>query len=485
MAKKIEIINNSLVISDTITLDVISDIPKDLVYYKLSKLVGEYIISIFVVGNLVNNINTPPAILLSDAVDHRGVAFTTSSFIKFAHDNLGNLNNLKVKLSKNDLGLDAWGRPKISIDNSIFHGMFTHNVPVASWYEIINDVVQVDIINSISVNGALHIQSGAALNDKTVLRTYRNPRYEPNRGYLYSTSSIIDNPEALQTRRFGVGTSESGTFFSLESGVLYGVIRTTRDSITYDDKIPIDTTGIDLTKGNTFDIQFQWRGVGDYIFFINLKEVANSKYLGKLSNLSMFNPANPIFFESINLGDNNIMKFGCVDVTSEGGKDNGKTYGSVSISNLSGQVSITGYNVPVIAIRSKAVVNGLINTRDTLALLASAYSDNKSILRIWATRDFTAITPNDQLWKDFGDGHLEYIEYNNPNVVTPMTFDTTKATLIFGCRVGADLTYATSALFNGRANIYLTPSDMFIFTMHRENGISANVGVTFEFAEEI
>ena len=484
MAKKIEIIGSSLTIFDTTTSKKISDIPKNLVYYKLEKLLEEGIIAMFVVGNLVNNVNIPPAILLSEAVDFKGEAFTEYSFIRFAEENLGNINNTVISLSNNDLGVDAWGRPKMSLDNSIFHALFSFNIPVSKWYETFNGVKQT-FTNVTSKNGALNIVSGGTLNDKTNLRSYRNLRYEPNRGYLYSTSCIFENPNGLMNRSFGSGNSENGAFFRLESGVLYGVVRTTVDGVTTEDKAVLDTTGIDLSKGNVFDFQFQWRGVGNYRFFINLKDVGGFYYLGTLTNLSMANPSLPVFFESENLGDNDAMIFGCVDITSEGGKDNGKTYGSVSISNLSGQVPINGFNVPVIAIRSKPTIGGLENTRDTLALLASAYSDTRSILRIWATRDFTAITPNNQSWKDFGDGHLEYIEYDNPDVATPMTFNTAKATLIFGCRVGTDTTYATSALFEGRTDIYLTPSDMFIFTMHKDNGGAANVGVTFEFAEEI
>jgi hypothetical protein len=291
-------------------------------------------------------------------------------------------------------------------------------------------------------------------------------------------------------RSFGTATDESGVFFRLESGTLYGVIRTTRNSITTEDKIALDVAGVDLSKGNVFDIQYQWRGVGNYRFFINLLEVGNSNYLGTLTELSMYNPANPLMFESENLGDNDIMTFGCVDVSSEGGKDNGKIYGSVSINNQSGQVAITGFNIPIMVVRSKSTVSGLINTRDTLALLASGYADGRAFLRVWATRDATAITVNDQTWSDFGDGHLEKLIYDlEPNgdalVGTAMTFDTSKADLIFGCRVGSDSTYATSALFEGRTDIYQTPGDIFIFTMHRENGAALNCGVTYEFAEEI
>ena len=79
---------------------------------------------------------------------------------------------------------------------------------------------------------------------------------------------------------------------------------------------------------------------------------------------------------------------------------------------------------------------------------------------------------------------MEYVFYD-PGAGTPITFDTAKADLIFGCRVNVDETYATSALFEGRTEIWKTPGDMFVFTMHRETGASMSAGVSYEFAEEI
>lgn len=388
-----------------------------------------------------------------------------------------------VNVGKDELQYDAWGRSKAVLDDSILHGMFTFNVPVNVWKEDFNGTERVPT-NATSVDGKLKLTSGAVTNDTTVLSTFRFPRYEPNRGFLYSTSIFLPSITRVGTRRFGYFTAESGAFFELTDIGLYAVVRTTVTGVTTDDRQEIDTTGIDLEKGNIFDIQMQWRGVGNYKFFINLNEAYMFEYLGTRSELSMFNPACPIAFECENLGDEVEIFCGCVDVSSEGGKDNGKTYGSVNISNQEGQVSISGFNVPVIAIRSKVTVNTLINTRDTLALLASAYGDQRCMFRVWATRDFTAITDGTQTWGDFGDGHLEYVEYD-PGAGTPMTFDTTKATLIFGSRVNQDDTYSTSALFEGRTSIYQSPGDMFVFTMHRETGGSTNVGVTYEFAEAI
>ena len=153
--------------------------------------------------------------------------------------------------------LDAWNRPKSVIDKSVFHGLFTFGIPENTWYERINGTVQSAFTNCSSVDGELRVTAGATLNDKTNLRSFRNPRYQPNRGHLYSTACIIENPDGLMNRRFGIGTDENAVFFSIESGLLYGVIRTTMSSVTTEDKYLIETNDFDLSKGNIYDIQFQ------------------------------------------------------------------------------------------------------------------------------------------------------------------------------------------------------------------------------------
>jgi len=388
----------------------------------------------------------------------------------------------RVNISKNALGHDAWGRAKTSTDKSLFHGLFTFNVPVQTWFETLNGTVLAAFSNATSVDGALNIVAGGTASDKTVLRSFRNPRYQPNRGHLYSTAAIIDNPTALMQRDFGIGTGEAAVCFRVITGGMEGVIVTTVGGVTSEDTVTLDLTGIDLSKGNVFDVQFQWRGVGNYVFFINLKEVGRFEYLGTLTELSMFNPALPIFFSSQNLGDNDSMRFGCVDVTSEGGEDAVGQYGSISIPSQTGEVTIPAiYDCPIIVLRSKLTVATLINTRDTLIKQQTATSDEKAFIRIWKTRDFTAITENNQAWADYGDGHLEYLIYDTPNVATAMTFDDTKANLLFASRVAKDDNFVSSP----KSDAYLTPGDMFIFTMHRENGGATDMGLTVEFTEEI
>lgn len=381
---------------------------------------------------------------------------------------------------------DSWGRSKSVIDTSVLHGMFTYNVPADKWRELHEGVEQPEFTYATSVNGKLNLSSTSTVGTSNGLSTFRSPRYQPNRGHIYSSSILLPNAEATGTRRFGIFNAEGGVFFELRDGTLYAVVRTTVDSVQTFDEYIIDTSNVDLSKGNVFDIQMQWRGVGNYTFYVNLLPVMVINYLGTLTELSISNPAKPIAFESICTDGTDVsIQCGCVDVSSEGGDDSGGTYGAIGVDSLSGQVAITGYNVPIIAFRSKEAVNGMINTRDTLALLASAYGDQRAMLRVWVTRDSSAVTTNDQVWRDFGDGHAEYITYDIPNVATPMGLDTAKAKLVFTCRVNQDETYATSALFEGRADIYITPGDTMVFTMHRETGQSMNAGVTFEFSEDI
>ena len=402
------------------------------------------------------------------------------------------------KQAVGDLFLDAWGVPKASLALSLFHGMFTYDVPSEYWKESINDVEQVALVNATSSNGELVMTSNGVLNDSVVLDTFRSPRYQPNRGHLFSTSLFFDNPTLAGERTVGIFTQESGLGIRLRGNgstwTMYLMSRTTVSAVTTDTEYEVLNlpAGFDPAKGNIYDIQMQWRGVGNFKLYIGDAATGASSLvltvnnLNVVNNVTIYNPALPIAFECINQGSDVVIRSGCVDVSSEGGQDDKGFYGSIGIDNNTGQVAVSGFNTPVLVVRNKHLSpSGLRNTRDMIALLSTAYSDQRSVMRVWATRDDTAITLNDQAWVSFRDGLIDSIQYDNPTVTTPITFDTTKAELIFTARVDQDQSYSSSALFEGRTDIFQTPGDIFIFTIHRETGANANVGVTYEFAEEV
>ena len=424
---------------------------------------------------------------ISEITDYAGDAYTLNGFIEFYESSTGTNAKSNLSVAKNDLGYDAWGRLKAITDKSLFSGMFTFNIPGAKWKEVINGTEQTSFVYATSVDGKLVLASNGTLDDEVVLESFQNPRYEANRGHLYSTAGYLPSPTAAGIREWGLFTAEAGCFFRLTSVGLYAVIRTTVTGLgTIEDAQLIDTTDVDLSKGNTYDIQFQWRGVGNYIFLINLKESHTFKKLGATTYLSMWNPALPIAFKCINKGADVAINIGCVDVTTEGGTGNGTTYGSLAVPTVTNDVALTGFNCPCLVVHNKSTLaDGRRNTRDVVALLLTAWNNAKSVLKVWTTRDTTAITLNQQSFTDYGDGHLEYVWFDLPDVATPMTFDTAKATQSFGARLQSEVTYETDPVFGDKSEIGIYPGDYLIFTLHRDNGGQTSGGVTFEFAEKI
>lgn len=433
----------------------------------------------------VNNWPHTTFLPITDILKIDGSAYTVNEFVYFYESYTGTTSRANISVA-NAIGYDAWGRLKTISDKSLFSGLFTFNIPVSKWKEVINGTELTSFVYATSVNGKLNLVSNGTLDDEVVLDSFQNPRYEANRGHLYSTAGYLPNPTADGIREFGLFTEESGCFFRLTSTGLYAVIRTTIGGVTSDDAVLLDTSDFDLSKGNTYDIQFQWRGVGNYNFFINLQPVYTFEKLGKTTELSMWNPALPIAFKCINKGDDVSIQIGCVDVTTEGGTGNGNTYGSLAVPTVTNDLALTGFNCPALVVHNKSTLaDGRRNTREVTALLLTAWNDAKGVIKVWVTRDTTAITLNDQAWTDYGDGHLEYIWFDNPNVTTPMTFDTTKAFQSFGARLQADVTYETDPVFGDKSEIGIYPGDYLIFTIHKDNGGICNGGVTFEFAEKI
>lgn len=414
------------------------------------------------------------------------------------YSSISSSSPLSVVAGKGELTLDAWGRQKSITDKSLLHGMFTNSIiPAAVFKETINGVEQATFVNATSSDGLLVMQAGSAPNDETVLDSFRSPRYEPNRGHLYSVSILLPDPTANGERDFGMFTEENGAFFRLKAGAnLYACRRTTTTSggtVTVEELIAPSAipAGVDLSKGNIYDIQMQWRGVGNICFYMGDPATGASVcvhrmlLLNTLDNLSISNPALPVAYRCQNLGNNVFIRSGCVDISTEGGTDNSHTYGSIPVPVQSGDLAISGFDVPALVVRNKRTVGGLRNVRDLQALGLYAYADARAFVKVWHTRDDTAITLNDQSWTDYGDGSLEFIHYDNPNVTTPITFDTAKAVQTFGSRVVANTTFFTPAIFEGKTEIHQSAGDLLIFTLHRDNGGVVNGGVTFEFGQEI
>jgi hypothetical protein len=250
---------------------------------------------------------------------------------------------------------------------------------------------------------------------------------------LFSTALWCPSKTAAGTREWGVGTTENGVEFRLKAdGKLYAVLRSGGVQ-KYEQEIDTSkVTGFDVEKGNVYDIQYQWRGVGNYKFFINLTHVHTFDHLGTLTALSMENPALPARIAATRTTEDVEVHVGCVDITSENGKSDQLEYGSAFATNVS-----TGTNTPILVIRQPLLIGSETNTRDLTLARISLNCSKKATFKVWTTRDATAFTGGTFVSINQGS----YVECDSPDTkagaVRVTAVNTTKLRFVTAANVEA------------------------------------------------
>lgn len=351
---------------------------------------------------------------------------------------MSSFNLRQVGINANGLGADAWGRNKMISDKSLFHGINTLGIQKEVWKKLLDGTEVTDgsiDANITDINGATCVKSDV-LGNRYTLQSLQHPGYQPNRGHLFSDSSWIPN---ANNGKFGA------------------VVRTTVDGVTTETfreigsviatTLTVDGIDYDLSKGNVHDIQIQWRGVGNFVTYVNLENVDNNEVLGTLSDLSVSNPSLPVRYEAVKgphtLGglartgsavrfgigteengilleyqytDNAdaIVYMGCCDISTEGGTDESQVLGSAVVKRF---VTHTGANstevaeeYAVLAFRVPAgrLINGTVgthtvyNTRDIQINGFDIKANDEGDFSVYRTRDPAAITTNawETNWSD-------------------------------------------------------------------------------------
>lgn len=377
-----------------------------------------------------------------------------------------------------DITNDAWGRPKVIIDHSLFHWLFTYDVPDTQWLKY-EDWAEVSTSTRItSVDSALSVKSWANIWEYSQLESKRHPRYQANRWHLYSTAWFMPSPSATWKRKFGLlNNSTFWAFFQLEDWVLYAVIL---DDWWEKKKEEIDLSNAWLTIANLaywtlYDIQYQWRWVWDYFFYVNQKLVHTVQFLWQNTELTIDSPALSAWFYCENTDWTEVeMRFGCVDITSEWWTREWISYVSVATPTTK---SVNTANYPVLVVHIKDTINSISNTRDVLALRVTWSADNKSFMKAYITRDATAIT-----WASYADARTwSWIEFDT--VATAI--DTWKCQLLWNVRVQADTNQIVD-LPHSLIDFVLTHWDYLIITLERESPTQTSiVTATLEMGEEL
>lgn len=414
-------------------------------------------------------------------------------------------------LGTNDLCIDAWGRQKVVNDLTLFSGMWSFNVPNRQWVAYHMDVtapqlgfIEVGAIPTDntgshvkSINGMLKVSSDSDY--QIHLQSKRHMRYQPNKGYLYSTAVILPDPtNALYTRHFGVmGGSRNGLYFELIGNgsdyTLNAVRRRFIDGVIQEFATDITSflpDGFDMSKGHVYDIQAQWRGVGDIKFFIDLQLVHTENLLGTLDAMSVSNPSFHVGWSCF--GDGATIYAGCVDVTSEGGHQEQKLYTTATTGTEMIACRKDGGNptaILAVKIPKEITYNGDITdyTRDLLLTRMTPFCRDEAVISVWYGR--AANTTNLDAVSLFTRAHDSYWEYAVESAATDeldiaFQLDMSEMDNRYSVRIEKDLPVFISMSGEDIMDHYLTTGDIVVFAFEPE-GTSQLAGMTLEMGEDV
>jgi hypothetical protein len=389
----------------------------------------------------------------------------------------------KSTLGEGDLTYDAWGVQKVSLPHSLFHGMFTFDIPEKMWFMYEGGTQVYTSTSIVSTSGAAVLTTSAG-KAALILESRVCPPYQPNRGHLFSTAVWCPTKTAVGcVREWGVQNVDAGVFFRLKAdGLLYAVQR----SLTVETKEEVITTtgvaGFNVENGNVYDIQYQWRGVGNYKFFINNVLVHTFANLGTLTALSMSNPALPMSFKASTADAaiaNCALHVGCADLTSENGLPTREQWQSA----YSQAVATNGADKPVLVIHNPLLIGTKANTRTVHLRTLSVTNTKKCIFKLWKTRSAADIT-GETLVAGYG-GKYTYIQSDSTdmNVGAVRATAVTVANLEFLLAVTVEVaTQVETSLSADELDLNLVRGDYLVITNDSVNGAS---DVVIRWGEEI
>lgn len=409
---------------------------------------------------------------------------------------------------------DAWGRPKSILDYSIFSATWTFGIPARIWEEVNYDLAvpanngpKPTFVNATSREGMLSVASGTTNNVGTVLRSKSYARYQPNRGQLYSTAVTIPTAKTgIGFATWGLGTAQNGTYFGIfsdgtDDGWDMRVSRwkggVNQEAVSIKDAILAKFPDFDPTKGHVYDIQFEWRGVGNYYFFIDLELIYTMEILGTLDYLSIQDPALAVSYatayqDPTGTAPQYEILSGCVDVSSEGGAPQKTVFASTSTGDaLINLGNTANTDVAILALRIPRTIpydgGNVFNSRGAIMDKLVTWTRDEALTKVYMFRDTNASNLDGLTWGNTPDSSIEFLTggYNGSISALQSAFVADKASGSIVLSEWADLD-AKNIIENPATNsdFKMAPGDILVVAI---NCIGANKysAATLYYSEEI
>lgn len=189
-------------------------------------------------------------------------------------------------------------------------------VPLTGWaftYNLNPGVVN-QIIESSGIitndKGHAVLNTGASADGKAEITTVRSSRYIPGVGGYARFTAVFSSPQENSQQIIGLINGKDGWAFGYE-GLKFGIVRKSDnvENWIYQDDWNIDKkVNFDPTKGNVFQIKYQWLGYGMQFFYMedengNLELVHKIQYNNKFTETSILNPNLPLSAYVVNTGN--------------------------------------------------------------------------------------------------------------------------------------------------------------------------------------
>jgi len=270
-----------------------------------------------------------------------------------------------------NLRSDAFDVLRTSNPAALFDDYHKYGINPNRWG---TDVVTGGTVTHVPLQSAANIAATATSGSRARLRSRTFFRYQSGRGQairqsVYSSDAGVAN----QRRRWGYFDESNGFFWELD-GTTFQVVRRTNTSGTPTDTAitqanfnydKLDGTGasgftLDVAKGNIYEIDFSWLGVGRVRWFVNGILAHEETYSNTLAVPYMQTAVLPIQYEVVNTGAAAIGSITnvCSTVYSDGGNIV-PAYAFGARNTVDIAVGTT--ETLLMAIRPKATLNSITN----------------------------------------------------------------------------------------------------------------------------
>jgi len=217
-------------------------------------------------------------------------------------------------------------------------------------------------------NSKAVLQTSAAANGSAQLESRDRARYVPGQGMRVRLTAIFTACVAGSTQEVGIGDTTDGFFFSC-NGSTFSIDRRQNGSDNFTAQASWNGTvpsGFDITKGNVYQIVYQWLGFGAIRFYIedsvtgDLTLVHTIQYANTATSPTVFNPSLPLHLRAVNTGNttNLTLQTSSMSVVAEGPRlpDIGNRESSTNL-----KAGITTALTDILALQNRTTFNGATN----------------------------------------------------------------------------------------------------------------------------